>query len=654
MSNAVPKTYPPVEGEKVLTAVGTYKLEDAELLQRINLWYKTCVTHERESRKQMEEDHAFVAGHQWAQSNLDEFRANKKPALTLNHCLPSVNALCGEERLNRQDIKYYGREESDNEAAHAFSEVVRWISDECDGDYEKSAAFRDSGTGGLGWLEVYVDYIEDPEGQVGYRQVPWDELYKDPLCRKPNLKDCRFLVREKWLPFDDIDAEWPEKSDALMGQKDDMLSASGAGMATETTPRGDGFKGDGDQPYRPTEDTWRVLEVHWWELVDGAIALNPETEQMEELTKRELDVLLAEQKKDKADFTRALSQATVDPLSGEMVPSSPQDEMILNGGEPKELQYVERKVKCYYHAFACGQVLLEKNKNRVRAKMFKYIPVCGVWDEEDDCWYGIIRNLKDPQRMYNVGSSTVLSWVQRAPQNGWIGPKGSFADKDKWHNRSSHPGFIGEYNRRGGDKPEMIRPPALPRHMIDLPAVNLEAIRQIGGVNWEMQGQGQRQEAGVVLELRRKQAMTVIQTYFDNLRLANRLLGRLLAAYTQEYISDNRKVRILGPSGPKYVVAMRDFKFMKFDAVVEDSNDSATDQLATMYILQTALPSLVKAGIPVPPVIVDVLPIQPKIKKDWKAWIEAQSGGAPDGQGAPGTSTALPGGGGGAPQLQAS
>jgi hypothetical protein len=78
----------------------------------------------------------------------------------------------------------------------------------------------------------------------------------------------------------------------------------------------------------------------------------------------------------------------------------------------------------------------------------------------------------------------------------------------------------------------------------------------------------------------------------------------------------------MGERGARYVQATTDLQFGKFDAIVEDSTDTPNDKMATMYILQTTLPMLLQAGVPVPPSFVDILPISQHIKDEWKQMLE--------------------------------
>ena len=147
-------------------------------------------------------------------------------------------------------------------------------------------------------------------------------------------------------------------------------------------------------------------------------------------------------------------------------------------------------------------------------------------------------------------------------------------------------------------------------------------MRDISGVNVELLGSSPKDTAGIVMQMRQRQGMTILETYFDNLRLTRRLIGTVLISMIQQYIADDRKVRIMGERGARYVQATTDLQFGKFDAIVEDSTDTPNDKMATMYILQTTLPMLLQAGVPVPPSFVDILPISQHIKDEWKQMLE--------------------------------
>jgi hypothetical protein len=586
-------------------------MDDEAYARRVSAWFKEVLDTEGDTREEEDEDFAFYSGHQWKKSQRDALKAEKRPCLTLNYILPTINAVCGEERMNRQTIKIWGREQDDDAGAHAMTELIRWVMDECNGHYSLSRAFRSSVICGRGWVEVGMDYLDDPQGRITVNPVDRKEVYLDPLSVREDAADARFLIREKYLSEDEIEAMWPDAMAELELRKE--LSDTKDIRREKDTTGSDAYK-TGDKIFNAADGTWQVLEAHHYEVVPGAIVMNPETGAIEEL---KLDEYSALEKENEAQAAIWDTEANNAMMTGNP-PADPST-------RPQPMTAIKRPIKCFYKGFVIGDVVLERSPSAPRRlKRFPYVPTFGLYDDEESCWMGLVRPVKDAQRQHNVEQSSMLHIVQTNPKSGWIAPKGSFVDRRKWETRSSQPGFIGEYNPSRG-KPEKIEAPGIPRHLIDLSQSRLASIRDISGVNVDMMGAGGKQDAGVVMEMKRKQGMTVLQTLFDNQSLTRRVLGQVLIAYIQEFISDDRKVRVLGEQkGPIYVQASQDLQFRSYDAVVEDAVDTPTDKMATMHILQTTLPMLLKAGIPIPPTFIDLLPIAPHIRDEWKDMLRQQ------------------------------
>jgi hypothetical protein len=609
------------------TAIGTDALEDDAYIKRVWAWFKEADTKEHDIREEERDDHAVYAGHQWKEQNLNELVEQKRPALTINYTLPIINAVTGEERLNRQEIKVYGRDEGDEGGADVMSETIRYIMDSCNGEYALSRSFRNCAIGGRGWVGVSFSYDEDPQGKISVDKVdPW-EIYLDPTSRKEDATDARYLIREKWMTEDEIDANWPGKLEELKATTEANREE---GYGEESTPIGDAYRGKGDTKiYDSEKGTWRVLEVLHYEMVAGAIAINPDTGAIEELTEDELEALIEDTEHKKIMHAQAMETMHTAELTGAM----PEEDafMAVQSPPPDDIQHAKKPIKIFHQGFVAGDVVLERGPNPLRRlKMFHYIPCMGLWDDENENWFGLVRQIKDPQRQHNVEQSAILHWTQVSPKSGWIGPRGSFVDRKRWEDKSANAGFIGEYNPSRG-KPERINPPSIPRHMVELGPARLQSMRDIAGVNMDMMASSQKDSAGVVIEMRRKQAITVLQTLFDNLRLTRRILGEVLIAFIQEYMADDRIIRIVGSGKANYLPIAKEIGFGNYDAVIEDAQDTPTDRLQAMHILQTTLPMLLKAGIPIPPDFVDLLPIPKDLKEKWKNHIQMMMGMPPEG-----------------------
>jgi hypothetical protein len=89
-------------------------------------------------------------------------------------------------------------------------------------------------------------------------------------------------------------------------------------------------------------------------------------------------------------------------------------------------------------------------------------------DKKRQCWYGLLLAAMDIQRQHNVEQSAIIQLIQQMPHASWMGPKGSFHNKNEWETKLAQPGKLLEYNATRG-KPEQIETPAVPRHLSSSP-----------------------------------------------------------------------------------------------------------------------------------------------------------------------------------------
>ena len=70
----------------------------------------------------------------------------------------------------------------------------------------------------------------------------------------------------------------------------------------------------------------------------------------------------------------------------------------------------------------------------------------------------------------------------------------------------------------------------------------ISSVRDATGVNLELLGMADRQQAGVLEAQRKRSAMAILATLFDSLRRYRKAQGRLLMQIIVEHLSDNRLV----------------------------------------------------------------------------------------------------------------
>jgi hypothetical protein len=662
---------PPSEDEATLAArvdeaeraedkpIGPYQRPDGQLIDYLAATFREAWDHISKHRPNRELDWKFYAGDQWDAADKALAAKQKRPALTLNMLLSIISAVEGEERTNRQEIKFYGTGAEDDGAAYGLNRILKWVFDGCGGEFSLSEAFRAMLIAGEGWVVPDMDFFDDPEGLLKLLTVADTEMFDDPHGQiDPTSATSRYCHRVRYMTEEEGEARFPPAGEFL-GFRQAVQGANSMGDGiSETDGAGyrDIYSTPADQKSLKTFDhkrkLWAVTESWWHQIEPGWIVVDDKTGLLVEMSPEEFEGA----KLQRASEQKAAMQSVMAGVATFRPPPEPMDPALVALGMPQPivpptiempppLQAKERPVKRFYMAFWCGKTLLSKMASPLKGlKRIPYIPIRGLYDRVEGEYFGLIRSLIDAQRQHNTEQSTIVMLTQLMPKQAWMGPKGSFHNRADWQKNIAMPGAMLEYNKSQG-KPEPIPVAPIPRHIIDMAFTRPQTMREISGVNVEMTGQRVASDPGVVMEMRQKAARTVLAPMFDNYRMAKKALGMVLLAYMQAYISPGRRMRILGPEGSAYVDMTEQMQIGKYDVTVEETNSTVNDRMQTLAVMQTTLPQMAKAGVPVPPEIIDLLPMQPHIRDAWKRlmeWHMLTTGQMPPAEWQPGMPLPLP------------
>jgi hypothetical protein len=346
----------------------------------------------------------------------------------------------------------------------------------------------------------------------------------------------------------------------------------------------------------------------------------------------------------KADRSSSQKAWLLQKMNPSMMPTPLGMQPMDPGPMPPPLQSKERPLRRYYQAFFCGDVLLEKRCCEIKnLRRYPYVRFGARRHKSKKHWYGLLMIAMDIQKQHNVEQSAIIQLIQQLPQASWMAPKGAYHNKTEWQEKLAQPGKLLEYNATRG-KPEQIETPAVPRHLVELAMGRPQQLREISGINTEMTGQ-RTPDAGVVMEMRKKAATTVLAPIFDNYRRAKLELGKVLLCYMQTYIQPGRRLRVIGQGKASWVEATLEMTEGRFDLKVEETNASINDRMETLTVMQTTLPQMLQTGMPIPPSFVDLLPMNPDIRDEWKrliAWQLTKTGALPPPDWQPGMPIPMP------------
>lgn len=591
---------------------GKYKnpseMEAKDFVDHVRVWFADSRDGSKKARDSYRKSFKFKNGDQWGDKK-EQADNEGFPALTLNYIHGKVETVAGEERKNRTEIKVFARSTEDDGISTAMSSVIRWSDDISGADFNRSYAFKSMVCCGVGWRLREWSYENDPEGRLESAFIPWDCVYSDPASRKQDYSDAKFVIMEKWMTDDEVEALAPGATEALHARRLTSTSDSADwNIKSGTRAR--------TKVYDKKRGEWQVLQVWWKETQTGYVYADPAAKgQLKDMTAAEHQDAITNHQREVLQFESEYQNYQLRTAIGELV-EPPQ--------APQQLpEFSERPVKRVWTAHIIGDEAFNIGQHPVtQCKTFPLIPCFGYWNEEDCHWYGIVTHLLDPQRQHNVEQSTIVRMAQNNSKNGWYGPKGWMEDEDNWLQNSSKPGFVAEYNM----EPKQVQPQSIPSFLPALAQSRLQAMSDISMVNYELMGASSAADVGVVNDSRKTQAITGLSTLFDNYRLSKKIEGEIMIHYLQHYLDPGRVMMVLGEDATVSPVQfVEDMKFATYDAVIEEAQWSNDQKGVTLQALINVLPQLQSAQIPIPKTLLpQILPIPAKLRNEWIEHIQQQ------------------------------
>lgn len=542
---------------------------------------KRATDHSSKWRKEARDDYDFASGEQHNAEDKAILREKDRPIITFNRVGPIIEAVAGSEINNRQEVRYIPRTVDDSGVNEMYSEAAKWVRDQCDAEDEESDAFMDAVTCGMGWTETRMDYETDLDGEIKIDRIDPLEMWWDPDAKKRNLTDARWIARIKTLSHDDIKAMWPNKANEVIGEDFKGSRDDQAGVNTNTNSP-DQYADSDEKPWDTTPDkkTQKVTEYQWWQR-EAVYRVQAEGKVSEFDSKR---------------FARL------------------KDQLDQSG-----TKYLKQTRRVYRRAFVAGDVILEESLSPCE-NGFTYNCITGKRDRNRNVWFGLVRAMRDPQKWANKFYSQILHIINSNAKGGIMAEDGAFPDQRKaeesWARSDSivtvGKGVLG----RGAiqPKPSVPYPTGLDRLM----ELAMDAHYSVTGVNLEMLGMADRNQAGV-LEYQRKEAgLTILAMMFSSLRRYRKVQGRVLLYFIREYITDGRLVRITGDENAEYVELAKDDDTVTYDIIVDEAASSPNQKDRTFQVMTQILPMIMKQGMPIPPEILDYSPLPASLVSKWK------------------------------------
>lgn len=535
-------------------------------IKDITEMFKEDLDRESENRNDAQEDIRFAKlGEQWPEEVKSAREKEGRPCLTINRCPSFLRQVVNDSRINSPQIKVKPvDDDADPETAEILGGLIRNIEYSSQADVAYDTALDSSASCGMGFFKIVTDYCDEQSfnQDIYIRRItnPLSIVF-DTYGESLDGSDWNHAAEVEWLP----DAQFERKYGKSVEKK------SFAGEAIDNIQHDD-------------SDLIRIAS--FWHV----------DEEEEKLLMLSNGFVISEVgfNKKHPDFDVPFRVVA--------------DDMGLVVA--RERKGTKRTVKQY----VCGSDIIEIND-----WSGKWIPIVPVFGEEvfvDGKRYlkSLIRDIKDPQRMFNYWRTASTELVALAPKTPFIGPSGAFdTDADKWAtaNVKSH-AFI-EYD--GSQMPQRQPFVGVPAGVIQEALNAADDMKSIIGLYDASLGARSNETSGKAINARKVEGDISTFHFIDNLAKSIAHGGRILVDLIPKIYDTERVIRIIGvdgetkniplkkPTEHKGVERIFELGVGKYDVAVDTGPSFTTQREETAQQMMELLRSYPAAA----PVIGDLL-----------------------------------------------
>jgi len=501
--------------------------DEAAFLADMRESFADDVAADKDNAEAAAEDQAFMVGDQW-DPLVKQRRLNaKKPVLTINRLPAFVAQIVGNRRLNETTIKVVPDGTEDKAIARIREGLIRSIQKISRADIAYDKALESQVICGIGNFQVELVPNEDDVWVQDIRISPivdalsvvWDRMLTDPTGA--DAEHCFVVDTYKESKFK---KRWPWATPA------DVVPDAAVRQQLLST----GWYGAND-----------VRVVSYWRMRTKkrtlALMVNGKTR---DITDDDTPETLAQiaQREDGSPIMR-----DVDMKYAQMYLCSGTD--ILAG--PYDLPI--KRVPVF--RVPGWEITVGTAKHR----------------------WGLIRFLKDPQRLHNYWRSVIAEKLMMSPRAGWKASAEAVAGREQqW--RDSHvsddPLLI--YNGEAGSPPERVEPATMEPALLAQAEITTQDIKDVSNIHEANLGMTSNEVSGAAILARQRVSDTGTVLYHDNLNLAIEQWGMVANDLIDVAYDTPRVIKVLGEDGREDLIAINGFGENSIDITDGKYNVSVT------------------------------------------------------------------------------
>lgn len=513
---------------------------------------------------EIRDNYGLYEGSQWLQEDYSRQIANNAPTRTINRIQTILDAIAGFEIQNRSEIKTVPRilsEEQQNYTDLA-NDGIKWIEDTSRYGIMKSLAFTDMMISGLGFVDVSIAYDQNNDyGKVRCERIfPYFMMW-DVTTRNKNLEEANWICRAKIIDREELAAY-------MKGMTPDDMDAVDAEFGCSVDARFLDFF----DTVMVTKSLGVIYNYQWREKVNYYQLENPlkgyEGDPNDPHTMQIVDLAkLLKEKYGCNPYYDAIIPVEKDELK------EVKDLFAMLGFE--KLTSIKRKKFKYYRADIVGFKVINKSENYSQ-NGFSIQTMTGKYDEIRQCYYGLVRSMKEPQRLLNQVVSDYEQFLRTIPKGGVNIEADAVPNLEGFRDtylKASQITIFSPGALSSGKVIPKVAPP-IPEGMLEMIELSNRFLMDVVGVTPDFMGMADSKLMTAQLNSQLvRQGLMVLAPYFDAVREFTKHSG-LLFIDCLRILVDNAEGQLIGhitPEGKRVSIPLLNENLAdQYDIVIED------------------------------------------------------------------------------------
>lgn len=525
-------------------------------------------------RANMEKAYAFRHGNQWSSDAKQTLESEGRPALTFNLIAPIMRELTGANEDQRREARAAPVGAEDLPTSEAINHLWKRVYEQARVELVESEAFEDMIISGVGFVFIDAHPSERSPNELEFSFDPVSpfEVLWDPECSRTNMKDSGYFYWSRWMDESQFKEHYPEHAaqwEELTHQLENAADNIDTVRAELQTQYAGKLSADGltdskffDRKLRRV----RVLHLEYKVAVRRYFVWDP--------------------RPDSSGKERGYVK----------VEKVTYDKVKASGAFP-----VHSSMGTEWRWFECtGAQKLFEGEQPLPIYCSQLLPVTCYYDPVGQEFYGMVRDLADPQLEFNKRKSQELNLLNQQAQPGTIADEDAFTEESKAvvQRKLKEPGFYLE--RRAGKVVEFREPPTLPVGAHQLAESAQTLVQVIAGVdlNPMLGGQPDQVAVGTAMLSHRKGLLSISPILKNFRELQQKLLSSVVETILRGF-GDEQIESMLGNSEKLAVqdgaivnketgasVPIRELRAVRWNIEMESAAANTTQQMIMFSLLQ--------------------------------------------------------------------